>query len=828
MNGRRNPWHLPLAIACPSLAFAVMFGHLTAIVNVSLALTGIGLVCFALTPVDSGRRAARFVDWPLWVPIVLWAGWSLAAVAWSPLHKVSFAAWLDEVVYPLLTFWAFWVYGSRTGRPAGAALAAWVGCFLLAVLTIACWGKLQPPTPETFPLKFYARVGHTSTLALFAAPLFIGLFMRRGSRWLAVSGLLLCTIVGIGTLNRFFWPAFVVTLSVALFPWYRNYPRRSLLVFVLAVSAGFLIMRYAEVLRFGAPPVAASAQHSAPSAAVSTIDDVVSNDTRPLLWAFYTRVGMAHPWRGVGFGKPVPGIVYRGQMPANLVAREPNAPTHAHNLIIDTWLQTGAVGVALELLLFAALARRLWQVPDRFVAFAGVALVLGMIAKNVTDDFMWKTTMLAFWAFAGLLLGFGERAVRTLHDAGGKTDAGTVPAADARLKILFHINDFGRGGTETALLAWLNALDRNVFAPSVAVTYPTDDLAFWQRSGLPADVPVHVLAQSRWMVALHQEGRVRRLRTAERLWHKVTTHAAIRPFVARRFLAIARDYDLVCDFDLSFKHIAGRGQTPWIGVSHYSFAARFAGKAQQYIAKRVRQFARYAVLAVLTPDMLREAQPLFTGCRIGLSELPNVIDLRAIRERGQAAFERPAPSFIVSVARLDEGHKDHATLLHAYAKVRSRQPSAPDLALIGEGPDRERLETLAEALGIRSAVHFVGFCANPFPYVRAAELLVLSSRSEGFGMVLAEAMALGTPVLSADCPTGPRDLLDAGAAGVLVAPGDPDAMADGIERLLTDTELRRRVTTAAARKVQMFSPEQANRRMMELAHGLCGRGVRTA
>jgi glycosyltransferase involved in cell wall biosynthesis len=87
-------------------------------------------------------------------------------------------------------------------------------------------------------------------------------------------------------------------------------------------------------------------------------------------------------------------------------------------------------------------------------------------------------------------------------------------------------------------------------------------------------------------------------------------------------------------------------------------------------------------------------------------------------------------------------------------------------------------------------------------------------------MVLGEAMALGTPVLSTDCPTGPRDLLEGGKAGLLVPPGDVDAMALAMERLLTETELRRSLVQAASQKVASFAPASANQRMLALASRL--------
>ncbi|AOJ10857.1 glycosyltransferase [Burkholderia mayonis] len=397
-----------------------------------------------------------------------------------------------------------------------------------------------------------------------------------------------------------------------------------------------------------------------------------------------------------------------------------------------------------------------------------------------------------------------------------------APAADVvrtsarRVRILFHIDDFGKGGTETALLAWLNALDRRAFEIGLSVTYPTQDLTAWCAKAIASDVAVHVLAPERWMHVLHQRERVSKLRGGEKLLHKASTHALIRPLVARRFLRLARGYDVVCDFDFSLRRIAGQGGVQWIGVSHYSFAARFGDKSVSYMARRIGQYERYAVLAVLTPDMRREAERLFANTRVAVTELPNVIDPAALRARAAEPAELPAGRFIVSVARLDEGQKDHRTLLRAYAKVRARRAEAPRLVLVGDGPDRQVLEQLADALGLGDVVQFIGFCANPFPYVRAADTLILSSRYEGFGMVLGEAMALGTPVISTDCPTGPRDLLDGGRGGLLVPPGDAAALADAIERMLADGALRAALVSHASHRIESFGPHAANARMQAL------------
>jgi hypothetical protein len=420
-----------LWIACPAILFAVMFGHMTGIVNVALVVLAIGTLGAAF----SADRPS-VLRWPLMVPVLAWAAWTAGAVAWSAWPKVSLHAWFDEVLYPLVSFWAFWLVGSRAEQPVRLALVTWFACLLLALMSGLNWGHLQPPTPETFPLHYYNRVGHTSTLAIFAIPLFAGLML--GSRWwlAGVLGLVACLFVGLATLNRFFWPAVAVTLLIALFPLYR---KRMLLasVLVLAVAvAGVGTLELSARLRFGnaAPP---PTQHAVVvdghtfyvPARLSGIDDTVSSDTRPKLWAFYGAVGEPHTWTGIGFGKPLPGMVYHAQIPASLLSLEPQALTHAHNLFLNTWLQTGVPGVVLQSLLLLCLMLRFWRFRSAapWISAAGIALVAGMVAKNLTDDFMWQTTMLAFWSFAGLLLGSGEQKAHLLPPSRSATQGSRRP-----------------------------------------------------------------------------------------------------------------------------------------------------------------------------------------------------------------------------------------------------------------------------------------------------------------------------------------------------------------------------------------------------------------
>jgi len=144
-------------------------------------------------------------------------------------------------------------------------------------------------------------------------------------------------------------------------------------------------------------------------------------------------------------------------------------------------------------------------------------------------------------------------------------------------------------------------------------------------------------------------------------------------------------------------------------------------------------------------------------------------------------FRSGAPPVFVSVGRLVE-MKDHSFLLQAFALFRQKRPGR--VMILGVGPLREELEQLAVTLGVAEDVTFLGYVQNPLPYMRLAAGFVLSSRAEGFGNVLVEAMGCGTPVISTDCPHGPAEILDHGQYGVLVRQREPELLAQAMEQVL--------------------------------------------
>jgi len=159
-------------------------------------------------------------------------------------------------------------------------------------------------------------------------------------------------------------------------------------------------------------------------------------------------------------------------------------------------------------------------------------------------------------------------------------------------------------------------------------------------------------------------------------------------------------------------------------------------------------------------------------------------------------FAPGEPPVIVGMGRL-EPQKDFPTLLRAFAALRQSRPCR--LMILGEGKQRQSLLNEATGLGIHDVVQFPGFVKNPYAYLSRAALFVLSSAWEGSPNSLTEALALGTPLVSTDCPDGPREILEGGRHGPLVDVGDAAALAAAMARTLDQPPDREKLRAAAQR-----------------------------
>ena len=194
------------------------------------------------------------------------------------------------------------------------------------------------------------------------------------------------------------------------------------------------------------------------------------------------------------------------------------------------------------------------------------------------------------------------------------------------------------------------------------------------------------------------------------------------------------------------------------------------------------------------------------------------IETLSIEEINHPWFNDEIP-IIISVGRLTK-QKGYSYLIKAFSLV--RQSLRCRLLIIGRGEEEGNLVNMVNVLDLRNDTEFLGFQKNPFKYMEKSSLFVLSSLYEGFSNVIVEAMAVGLPVISTDCPSGPSEIIEHGKNGILVRPEEEAALAQAILNVLTNDELRKKLSSEAKIRAQYFAFD----RMIERYSGVFLRASR--
>lgn len=364
-----------------------------------------------------------------------------------------------------------------------------------------------------------------------------------------------------------------------------------------------------------------------------------------------------------------------------------------------------------------------------------------------------------------------------------------------RMKVLFFTASLGGGGAEMHLLRVVNALDRSGFEPLVAVAQSGGSY----ETALAEDVPVYGLnptgIRSSTVRMMRSVRPLRQLIQAHRpdLVCSVMDHANVAAILACRGLP-QRPRLVVCTQN---SPLAQYGRT-WHPLDRLTLGAiaRLYPQADRIVA--LSEGVAAEVQGLVNPPRTSHLTPIEVIYNAGVDG--------AVQRGGREGLilrqgQTPRLPLLVACGRLHP-QKGYPYLLEALALVRQTLPV--QLWIVGEGSLRPSLERQIQDLGLTHAVQLLGFRANPYQYMAAADLFVLPSLYEGFGNVIVEAMACGTPVLATDCPHGPAEILEQGKHGLLVPPANAEALAQGILTVLQNPALREQYRRRGLTRSQDF------------------------
>lgn len=250
-----------------------------------------------------------------------------------------------------------------------------------------------------------------------------------------------------------------------------------------------------------------------------------------------------------------------------------------------------------------------------------------------------------------------------------------------------------------------------------------------------------------------------------------------------------------------------RTRTPLvISVQGLPKPSKWRNRVWGWLGKRV-------VAWVIPADSISERLRAMTGREINYFVITNpVLDSSQIGADIESAdhewYQPKSYRIVLGAGRLTR-QKNFEHLLRAFSQTSGRL-DADDLRLVivGEGEERDRLERLATELGIESQVSMPGHVSNPYAYMAHSDVFVLTSRWEGPGHVLIEALATGTPCVTVDCPSGPAETLGEGKFGAVVPVDDVDQLASAIANALADPGEARRKSALAKPELSRYTAEK--------------------
>lgn len=174
------------------------------------------------------------------------------------------------------------------------------------------------------------------------------------------------------------------------------------------------------------------------------------------------------------------------------------------------------------------------------------------------------------------------------------------------------------------------------------------------------------------------------------------------------------------------------------------------------------------------------------------------------QEKASKEVVLPQPKYILSYGRIDDDVKDFSFLIRSYQSSQLWKDGV-QLVIMGEGKDEDKLKNLIQELSLSGHVELLPFTANPFPYIANAHLVALTSKWEGFPMVLVESLSLGIPVVSLDIKSGPSEIIKHKINGLLVAERQANTFGDALREFFDNEALHSECRNNAKESISKFS-----------------------
>ncbi|MCY7008855.1 glycosyltransferase [Fusobacterium simiae] len=373
-----------------------------------------------------------------------------------------------------------------------------------------------------------------------------------------------------------------------------------------------------------------------------------------------------------------------------------------------------------------------------------------------------------------------------------------------RKKVLFYNGSLRMGGIERVLVEVLQNIDKSKMDIDLVIEDGAKSLNVFEKD-IPKEIEIFYL-KSEKLIKFTDSFRKKKKNIFYKVIYNLLMNyeSHIKKNNLRR-LVKNKKYDVVIDFDMGLskyiKMIDVDKKIAWVHASIKNWYER-----ESRIARLGKRLQQYDNIVTICDEMKEETANLFPFLRNKLLRIYNPFNFNRILDLSEEKVENKyyENDFIIAIARLTTHQKDFLTLIKGFKRAKELTKISEKLYILGDGPDREKIEKMIKDENMEKDIILLGSVKNPYPWLKKAKLFVHSSKYEGFGLVLVEALILNKKVISSACPTGPKEILENGKIGNLYEVGDYEKLAYYIVESLKNDNIDEELIK---KEIQKFNKE---------------------
>jgi glycosyltransferase involved in cell wall biosynthesis len=378
--------------------------------------------------------------------------------------------------------------------------------------------------------------------------------------------------------------------------------------------------------------------------------------------------------------------------------------------------------------------------------------------------------------------------------------------------VIIRSGSLRMGGLERVLIEVLQNIDKKKYNLTLVVDDDCGEDNIFEKD-IPKEIPYYFLKPQK-LIEKTNYYKSRRKNILYKLMYNIymNIETYIKSRNIKKLIEKLGKIDIFIDYDAGatkyIENIEAEKKVVWIHNSIPNLK-----KSKNKIKRFGKRLEKYDKIVAICDEMKEELIDIYPNLKDKILRIYNPFnfsrvlnlkdDLSELNEKDRNLLKE---DYCIAISRLDTVQKDYKTLLKAFQILKSKGIDKK-LYIVGDGPSKEEIKNMIKEYDLIEEVKLLGRFKNPYIWLNNADFFIHSSKYEGFGLVLIEAAILDKLVISSNCPVGPTEILENGKSGILFNVGESEELAEKIEKILNDKNLRSRYILSMKERREDFKKE---------------------